>query len=123
MTDDTNRPAVTESMPDERFVAGIRRELDRSCNALDAHTLSRLNRIRHEALARRESRGTRMLLPFGGFVTACVLVLTVSLYMPGTAPNGEAAVPPLEDIDLLVSADSLDLYEDYEFYEWLASAE
>ena len=122
MTDDTNRPANMDAMPDERFIAGIRRELDRSCNALDAHTLSRLNRIRHEALARRQARTSRMLLPFGGFVTACVLVMTVSLYMPGTAPDGEA-VPPLEDIDLFASADSLDLYEDYEFYEWLASAE
>lgn len=123
MTDDTNRLAHSERNADERFIAGIRRELDRSCDALDGHTLSRLNRIRHVALARRQSRATRLLLPFGGFVTACVLVLTVNLFVPGSAPEGETAVPPLEDIDILASNDSLDLYEDYEFYEWLASNE
>jgi hypothetical protein len=123
MTEDTNRLGNMEALPDERLVAGIRRELDRSCTALDAHTLSRLNRARHTALARRQPRSTRMLLPFGGFVTACMLVLTVSLYMPGTELDGDAVVPPLEDIDMFASADSLDLYEDYEFYEWLASNE
>ena len=124
MTDDTNSRAHDERIPDERFIAGVRRELDRSCDALDGQTLSRLNRIRHAALARRQTRATRhLLLPFGGFVTACVLVLTVNVFVPGTAPDGETAVPPLEDIDILASNDSLDLYEDYEFYEWLASNE
>jgi hypothetical protein len=123
MMEDSNRLANTEATPDERFLAGIRRELDRSCDALDAHTLSRLNRIRHAALARRQPRASRMLLPFGGFVTACMLVLTVNLYLPGTSRDGNGMVPPLEDIDILASADSLDLYEDYEFYEWLASNE
>ena len=123
MMDDTNKLADSERSADARLVASARRELDRSCNALDAHTLSRLNRIRHAALARRQPRTSRMLLPFGGFVTACVLVLTVNLFMPGTAPEGNTVEPPLEDIDILASADSLDLYEDYEFYEWLASNE
>lgn len=121
MTDD-NRLANNDPMPEERFIAGIRRELDRSCDALDGHTLSRLHRIRSEALARRQSRTSRLLLPFGGFVTACMLVLTVTMFMPGRSPDRDM-VPPLEDIDILASADSLDLYEDYEFYEWLASAE
>lgn len=120
MTDDTNG---TGQATDERLVAGARRALDRSCDALDAQTLSRLNRIRHAALARRQPRAARMLLPFGGFVTACVLVLTVNLFMPGTTPEGDTVAPALEDIDILASADSLDLYEDYEFYEWLASNE
>lgn len=108
---------------DARLVAAIRQRLDQSCNALDGHTLSRLNRIRHAALERKQARKSRMLLlPFGGFVTACMLVLSVTLLRPGAAP--ESAVPAgasaLEDIEILTSADSLDLYEDYEFYQWLA---
>ena len=107
--------------PDERrFVAGIRQQLDRSCDALDGATLSRLNRIRHAALARKPARASRLLLPFGGFVTACVLVLTVTMFAPRTAPDTEALAAPLEDIDILTTPDSLDLYEDYEFYQWLA---
>lgn len=108
--------------PEERrLVAGICQQLDRSCDALDSQTLSRLNRIRHAALERKQARATRMLLPFGGFVTACVLVVAVTTFMPGTTPEGLAPAAPLEDIDLLTSADSLALYEDYEFYEWLAA--
>ena len=33
---------------------------------------------------------------------------------PGKSPN-----PVLEDVDLLASSDSLDLYEDLDFYYWL----
>ena len=110
--------------PEERrFVAGIRQQLDRSCNALDGQTLSRLNRIRHAALERRQARAARMLLPFGGFVTACVLVLAVTMYLPGTTPESDAVTSPIEDLDILTSSDSLDLYEDYEFYQWLAENE
>jgi hypothetical protein len=107
---------------EQRLVVGIRQQLDRSCNALDGHTLSRLNRIRHAALERKQTRSSRMLLPFGGFVTACVLVLSVTLFRPGSAPDADlpAGTAPLEDIEILTSSDSLDLYEDYEFYQWLA---
>lgn len=112
---------LAATVEERRLVAGIRQQLDRSCNALDGQTLSRLNRIRHAALERKQTRATRMLLPFGGFVTACVLALVVTTFLPGTAPEGLAPAAPLEDIDLLTSADSLALYEDYEFYEWLAS--
>lgn len=111
------------SPEDARLVTGIRQQLDQSCKALDGHTLSRLNRIRHTALEHKAARKSRaLLLPFGGFVTACVLVLSVTLFRPGAVP--ESAVPAgasaLEDIEILTSADSFDLYEDYEFYQWLA---
>jgi hypothetical protein len=121
MNDEVHNVTDLSRTPEERqLVAGIRQQLDRSCNALDGHTLSRLNRIRHAALERKQSRTSRMLLPFGGFVTACVLVVSVMLFTPGTAPETDAVASPLEDIDILTSSDSLDLYEDYEFYQWLA---
>jgi hypothetical protein len=112
---------VLHAPDDERLVAGIRQRLDRSCNALDGQTLSRLNRIRHAALERKQARGARMLLPFGGFVTACVLVVSVTLFRPGAVSDAlPDSASPLEDIEILSSSDSLDLYEDYEFYQWLA---
>jgi hypothetical protein len=113
---------ASRASDEQRLVAGIRQQLDRSCNALDGHTLSRLNRIRHAALERKQTRSSRMLLPFGGFVTACVLVLSVTLFKPGSALDSDlpAGTAPLEDIEILTSSDSLDLYEDYEFYQWLA---
>ena len=111
----------TRPSDDDRFVAGIRQQLDQSCRALDGHTLSRLNRIRHEALERKHAPRSRLLLPFGGFVTACVLVLSVTLFEPGTAPESEpGAAAALEDIEILTTTEDLDLYADYEFYQWLA---
>jgi hypothetical protein len=116
MTDSFN----SDSPDDKHLVSGIRQQLDQSCNALDGQTLSRLNRIRHTALERKQARASRMLLPFGGFVTACVLVVSVMTFVPTRAPETETVASPLEDIEILSSSDSLDLYEDYEFYQWLA---
>lgn len=116
MTESFNR----DSPDEQRLVSHIRQRMDQSCNALDGQTLSRLNRIRHAALERKQARASRMLLPFGGFVTACVLVVSVMMFAPGRAPETEAVPSALEDLDILTSSDSLDLYEDYEFYQWLA---
>jgi len=120
--DSARRDDAPAHMADDmRFIATVRQQLDRSCDALDGETLSRLNRIRHTALERRtQLRASRLLLPFGGFVTACVLVLTVTLFTPGTAPDADVLAAPPEVLDILTTADSLDLYEDYEFYQWLA---
>ena len=105
---------------DEALLGRIRSELDRSCEALDGHTLSRLNSMRNAVLEGRRKRHP-LLLPFGGLVTACVLVLTVSLYYhPATAPEQVQGSTPLEDIEILSSSDSLDFYEEYDFYQWLA---
>jgi hypothetical protein len=126
MTD--KRPDSAQTHADDlqaeaRLVAGIRRELDASCRALDGQTLSRLNSIRHAALERkRPARRGALLLPFGGLVTAAVLVLSISLVNSGRTPETEFAPvnAPLEDIDLLTENASLELFEDYEFYQWLA---
>jgi hypothetical protein len=108
-----------DSPEEQRLVDNIRQRMDQSCNALDGQTLSRLNRIRHAALERKQARASRMLLPFGGFVTASVLAVSVMLFAPGT-PEAVPAASAIEDLDILTSTDSLDLYEDYEFYQWLA---
>ena len=126
----TENHDVTDALnTDAKLVADIRRELDDSCRTLDGHTLSRLNAIRHAALEKRGRRPRTLLLPFGGLVTACVLVLSVSLINSGRAPEvgqPETATvvveAPLEDIDLLISDEELDFYEDYEFYQWLAES-
>lgn len=119
-----DKPDERSNEPADRhdpLVNAIRKELDRSCDALDGYTLSRLHRMRSAALARPQSRWKNLLLPFGGLVTACALVIAVSLSLrtPGlsTEGSGDAA---LEDIELLTANESLDFYEDYEFYQWLA---
>lgn len=115
---------------DEHLLSQVRLELDRSCAALDGHTVSRLNAMRHTVLEQKLRKRKPLLLPFGGLVTACVLVLTFTLF-PGsglvpessTATNSTATDAPLEDIEILTSEENLEFYEDYEFYQWLAANE
>jgi len=117
--------AAAANAAEAKLVAAVRHELDQSCAALDGATLSRLNNIRHSVLEQKSVRRPRtLLLPFGGLVTACLLVVTVVMLLPDTtmAPDGQASGTPLEDIELLTDAESFELYEDYEFYQWLAES-
>lgn len=125
MTTESRPEFPTADSTEGCFVAAVRQELDRSCAALDGPTLSRLNSIRHGVLERQQPRQTRaLLLPFGGLVTACLLVVSVILLQPATLPTQDVrgSEPPLEDIELLTDTEELDFYEDYEFYQWLAES-
>lgn len=114
ITDDNQQVA-------DPFLDAVRNELDRSCDALDGQTLSRLNAMRHAALEQKPGKRFTLLFPFGGLVSACVLVLTVSLlYRPGLLQDERPVISPLEDLEILSDSESLDFFEDYEFYQWLA---
>ena len=52
-------------------------------------------------------------------MTAVLLALVLALNGPATNQAGS----DLEDLDLLANADQLELYEDLEFYAWLAEEE
>ncbi len=104
---------------DTKFLADVKQHLDQSCDALDARTLSRLNSIRHTALEHKQKRLSPLWLSFGGMVTATFLVFSLnltSLQFPGSATD----TAPIEDIEILTTTESLDFYEEYEFYQWLA---
>ena len=110
-----------DKVAEAKFLAGIKQQLDHSCDALDARTLSHLNSIRHTALEHKQKRFSPLWLSLGGMVTATFLVFSLnlsSLQLPGTANATDAA--PLEDIEILTTTESLDFYEEYEFYQWLA---
>ena len=102
------------------LVDSIRRQLDHSCDALDGYTLSRLHRIRSEAVARRRTWLQTMLLPFGGLVTAAALALVLGVGWRVDSGLDESGSPALEDIEILAANEALDFYADYEFYQWLA---
>ena len=109
---------------DQAWVAQAKAVLDQSTDGLDAATLSRLNRARQAALAQRSSP-RRWFLP-AGLVAACLLLLAIFI-LPARLPfSGGAQEFPLtaktaasSDIDLVSSDDSLEFYQDLEFYAWL----
>lgn len=115
----------TEGAAEAEFLTRVQRQLDQSCDRLDARTVSQLNSIRHAALEPRQKKFNPLWLSFGGMVTATFLIFSLnltSLQLPGSVglpvENEEAAT--LEDIEILTTTESLDFYEEYEFYQWLA---
>jgi len=102
------------------WLTQVRTILDQSADGLDAATLSRLNRARQAALARRAT-AQRWYLP-AGLASACVLLLALFTWH-APAPQTELPLAAKSaaggDIDLVSSDDSLDFYQDLEFYAWL----
>ena len=106
---------------DERFAGQAKELFDDSVERLDAATLSRLNKGRHQALV--ELQKTRLAgqwarwMPATG-VAAAALVTVVILQSPGIeAPSLPAT--SVTDFEILVGADSLEMLEELEFYSWM----
>jgi hypothetical protein len=110
--------------------------LDDSAQNLDAATLSRLNRARQSALDRTRPRRVRTWFAPAGLVSACavLLVVAVTWYRPVTAPpaGGDAVTADglanasataggfsANDLELVSSDDSIEFYQDLDFYAWL----
>jgi len=116
---------MSEQKSDQQFEHDIKRELDQSCDRLDAQTLSRLNHIRHQALegtleVNRPAFYQRPLLS-GGVLAACALVLSIGFYFNiDTGNELGIAISELEDIEILSAEENFEFYEDIEFYQWLS---
>lgn len=100
-----------------RLVAALKRELDRSAEELDGMTIVRLRAARLRALDARP-RPRAWLLAGGLAGTGLTAALVAILLMtPAMAPP----ITGLEQFDLLSENDSIDLYDNLEFYRWLAA--
>jgi hypothetical protein len=104
------------------FANDLAEELKASEDKLDMATLSRLNQARQRALeqAGETSRfGLTGWLSIAGGVFASLLVVTLFVIPPVTQD-----ISLLKEQDLSVALDNnWELYDDLEFYEWLAEVE
>jgi len=69
--------------------------------------------------------GSSYSAPAGMFATACVLLTVASLFYVAGRPIGSqpnASLPVEKEISLISSADDIELYENLEFYLWLADS-
>ena len=109
---------MSENEQENRFLKQIKKTLDEGADHLDAETQSRLTQLRYKALESKSSRRLPewMYQPATQWASVACALLLIVLYF------GEAGKtqPGLEDIDLLTSTDGLELYEELEFYAWLA---
>ena len=107
---------------DKPWLADAKALLDESASRLDAPTLSRLNRARHAALAQRRPRRRGIgWLPAAAVAGACALLLGVAVWTTQRAPphNAPVAAGAAPAAAALGDDDSLEFYQDLEFYAWL----
>ena len=116
---------MTDPNEDRQFVERSRELFDDSVEKLDAATLSRLNRGRHAALEQLNNRRNAAIwsrwLPATGVVAAALVTVVV---MRGPDAIDIAAEPvTASDFEMLLEEESLEMFEELEFYSWLESAD
>ena len=108
---------------DEQFRKTAKAAFDESVDALDAATLSKLNRSRQRALAELERPGWRFSTwaPATG-VAAAVLIAVMIAQSPVTLEDAQLPAA-VADMEILLGEDSIEMLEELEFYSWLDVAE
>lgn len=108
---------------DEQFSKKAKTAFDASVDALDAETLSRLNRGRQQALEALDQPRWRLSTwaPATG-VAAAVLVAVVLLQSPVGMDTAELP-SAVADMEILLGEDSIDMLEELEFYSWLETTD
>lgn len=110
---------------DEELARQAKELFDDSVERLDAATLSRLNRSRHEALAEIERMRPvgewARWMPATGVVAAAVVAVVVwqGVSTEGPLPSTDSVT----DFEILIGEDSLEMLEDLEFYGWIDSSD
>jgi len=102
---------------EKAFITKTKSVLEESAQGLDSEVERRLGQARYRALEVRP-RTLRWLVPAGGFAAASVAILAVALWW--TQPSRHAPVQGVEDLEILASGENLELFDDLEFYHWLA---
>jgi len=107
----------------ETFEKRMKDKFDESVDALDAATLSKLNRARQEALSELQQPRHQWSrwMPATGAVAA-ILVAVVVLQSP-SAIDDVAGTATVTDMEILLGEDSIEMLEDLEFYSWIDVAD
>jgi type VI protein secretion system component VasF len=113
------------SEKEARFLEKARQSLLASEEQLDAATASRLRDARRKAVeAAGEREGGFFRIPnwarVGGVATAAAAVLVFMIWFD--TPKQDLPVKSPDELEIVLNADNMDLYEDLDFYEWLAGA-
>ena len=112
---------MIEKNPKDPLLENIKTTLDESCENLAAGKLSRLRHARESALvqAAKPSLWQTFKIPATALATATTAVFVAFFYLgsPNDMPNLHSG---FDDIEILMSEESPDFYEELDFYSWLA---
>ena len=103
---------------EETFIQNAKETLDKEAENLDEMVLLRLKHSRYMALER--GRGgifsflQRLRLPMAGLATVMVLFFLAVFF------KGEQQLSNIEDVEILATSDTPELFINLDFYAWLA---
>ena len=98
--------------------------LQASAEQLDGATRSRLTQARHaalDAIRQRQSKGWYWLMPAAGAAAAAIVAVVLMSRPQEVVLQAEqvAAATAADELEIVISEDSLEFYRDVEFYAWL----
>ena len=118
--EEAKNPPTEQESPTLDFLEFARKRLNQGTENLDPDTRYKLLAMRNRALDIQKSKNwfpQWAPLPVMGLLTAILFIILVYA-KPGSVPKLDTG---LEDLEILASVDQLELYEDLEFYDWLAN--
>ncbi len=111
-------------MKEEEFLDKVKNSLDQRIDTLDGETLSRLNRARQTALQQQHlpphAVNKWLWLPVSGIAAA---LLVSSIFMFRSEQITDISGNEFDEIEIIASKDSIELYEQLDFYLWLLEEE
>jgi len=119
---------MSGSSTDDTFLDTVRQALEEDAQDLDREVAARLRTTRRQALsAGRRPTGARRFWPLrlpgtvAAMTAAAAVILILSVSTTDRLSRFPGPGPSPAEVDILASQDSLELYEDLEFYLWLAA--
>ncbi len=107
---------------DRSFTSNMHQLLEHSIEDLDDDVSRQLRQARLRALESYEEKHSYWK-PAGGFALATMLLVAIGVWQFGDngrgVETGHSLTQAMEDLELIATSDSLQLYEDLEFYQWL----
>ena len=112
-----------QNSSEQDFIAQINEALDASVDRIDVKTRQKLNAARRNALTQQKQKvflvSNWSKAIFATALSVFVAVLVVKTHNP--FPQGQDVIEEenIEALDLIAAQDTLDMYEELEFYSWL----
>ena len=121
----SNKQNTNKEQCSDRFLEQSRELLDNSVEKLDADVKDKLYNMRRKIIMQQQNntvkaaKSSRLkgLFPVAGLALAASVIL--GIFMQAGLWQSEFIVPDT-DMELVSTLDNIELYEDLDFYQWLA---